>query len=136
MRGVSPSVVAALAAAATLAGCAQAPATTEVVPAPTAMSSRSVPQVVEHAIAQHRQLAQKHALAGDLAGAATEWHIVALLAPEDEATRREYEAARAALRRAVAERVQQGNAAAKNGDNDAAASAYARALVLDPDNAE
>jgi tetratricopeptide (TPR) repeat protein len=117
------------------AGCAQTPATTDALPTPAPSPTRA-PGIVERATQAHRQLAQTRMQSGDLAGAVTEWHVVTLLAPDDDTARREYEAARAMLRRGIAERLQQGNAALKSGDNDAAAAAFSRVLFLDPDNGD
>jgi tetratricopeptide (TPR) repeat protein len=123
-----------LSAVALLAACAQTPVVSEApVEAP-----RAGPTVDprNQAIAKHVQLAQKAHEAGDLAAAATHWHIVVLLAPDESRYRREQEAVEAAIRQGVREQLQLGNAALKSGDNDRATQVMLRALALDPDNAD
>lgn len=88
------------------------------------------------AIADHRQLARRHAQAGDPAAAEREWRIVLLLAPQDDAARAELEAARAAIGQGVRDNLQAGRSALRSGDADRATLAMLKVLALDPANAE
>jgi tetratricopeptide (TPR) repeat protein len=88
------------------------------------------------AIAEHRQVARRHAQAGDHASAAREWHIVLLLVPGDDAARKEYDAERAAIRQGVRDNLQAGLTASRNGDTERAMHAMLKVLALDPENAE
>jgi len=115
-----------------LAACAEAPVQPIAPPAPRSAAG----DAADAAIAEHRQLAQRHAQAGDHASSAREWHIVLLLAPGDQAARKEYEAQRAAIRERVRENLQQGITASRNGDTERATQAMLRVLALDPENAE
>ncbi len=111
--------------------CAEAPVQP---PAPVPRSATG--DAVAAAIAEHRQLAQRHAQAGDPASSAREWHIVLLLAPGDQAARKEHDAQRAAVRERVRENLQIGAAAARNGEAQRATNAMLKVLALDPENAE
>ena len=117
-----------------LAACAQAPVVTH--------STLDVPRTSPaddarvQAIARHRQLAQQARDTDDLAAAANQWHIVALLAPEEPKYRREQEVVNTAIRQGVRDQLQVGNAAWKSGDNERATQAMLRALALDPANDE
>jgi hypothetical protein len=88
------------------------------------------------AIAEHRLLAQRYAQTGDHASSAREWHIVLLLAPGDQAAQKEYDAQRMVIRERLRENLQNGVAAARNGDAERATQAMLKALALDPENAE
>ena len=123
----------ALAGAALLAACAEVPVAT---PSPELASPRPALDARGQAIARHQQLAQQARSAGDLAKAENEWHIVALLAPDEPKYRREQEAVTAAIRQGVREQLQIGNAALKGGDSERATQAMLRVLALDPDNDE
>ena len=124
-----------IAGLALLAGCAQMPP--EPAPAPGA-ASRLSPQDerVRAAVAKHQQLARQYQQAGDLAAAATQYQILALLAPNDRTFRNELAATRTEIGRRVQENLAAGNAALRSGDADRAAEAMLRALALDPENAE
>ena len=114
-----------------LVACAEAPVQ------PTAPAPRSAAaEAAATAATEHRQLARRHAQAGDIAAAAREWHIVLLLAPGDAEARKEYEVQRAAIRERVRENLQAGLAASRNGETDRATQAMLRVLALDPENAE
>lgn len=129
-----------LAAVALLGACAQVP----VGPAPVQdntpfVTIRRPPDwesARDTAIANHRKLAQQYKSSGDIADAETQWQIVTALAPEDAAARKELDAARAAVKRGIADNLQAGNAAHRSGDNDRATQAMLRVLALDPDNAD
>src|SRR4030095_4003396 len=82
-----------------LAACAEAP----VQPGAPAATRFAAGDAAATAIAAHRQRARGHGQAGDHASAAREWHIVLLLAPGDDAARKEYDAERAAIRQGVRE---------------------------------
>src|SRR5262245_50197023 len=112
-----------------LGACAEAP----VQPAAPAPRSAAA-EVAVTAAAEHRQLARRHAQAGDAASAAREWHIVLLLAPGNAEARREYEAQRAAIRERVRENLQAGLTASRNGETERATQAMLRVLALDPEN--
>jgi tetratricopeptide (TPR) repeat protein len=124
----------ALTSAALLAACAQAPVVTN--PPVELSSPRPTLDARGQAIASHLQRAQQAKGAGDLAKAENEWHIVALLAPEEPRYRREREAVAASIRQGVREQLQIGNAAMKGGDSERATQAMLRVLALDPDNDE
>ena len=113
-----------------LAACAEAP----VQPAPAPRSAAA--DAAAAAAAEHRQLARRHAQVGDYASAAREWHIVLLLVPRDDEARKEYDAARAAIRERVRENLQAGLTASRNGETERATQAMLRVLALDPENAE
>jgi tetratricopeptide (TPR) repeat protein len=118
-----------------LAACAQAPIQTPPPPAPQAAPAPS-DTTLAATIARYRQSAQRAEQAGDLAAAERDWHVVALLAPDDSAVRAQHDAVRAAIRRGVRENLQAGNAALTAGDPDRASAAWLKVLGLDPDNAE
>jgi tetratricopeptide (TPR) repeat protein len=116
-----------------LAGCAQMPAERApraVAPPPPVASSKAV---TEEAIARHRKLAQAAKAEGDLAGAATQWQILTLLVPGDNAYRRELEATRHSIATEVAAQLQAGTSAMNAGDTGRASQAMLRVLALDPD---
>jgi tetratricopeptide (TPR) repeat protein len=87
-------------------------------------------------VAEHRQLARRHAQGGDHAAAAREWHVVVLLAPGDDAARKELDTERAAIRQGTRENLQAGTNAWRTGDAERATQAMLRVLALDPENAE
>jgi tetratricopeptide (TPR) repeat protein len=124
-----------IAGLALLAGCAQLP------PAPPPEpggAPRLSPQDerIRAAIAKHRQLARQYKDAGDLAAAATQFQILALLAPNDHTFRNDLVATRAEIDRRVRENLAAGNAALRSADADRAADAMLKVLALDPENAE
>jgi tetratricopeptide (TPR) repeat protein len=122
-----------------LGACAQAPVSpgsAADVPASTTRATGELDSSRESSLANHRKLALQYKAAGDLAAAETEWQILTILAPDDAGFRRELDAARAAVRRAVTENLQSGIALHRAGDNERAAQAMLRVLALDPDNAE
>lgn len=114
-----------------LAGCATVPEKDTQVCAP----SDSGPSAADIA-RKHRQLAVRGRESGDLAGAAREWQIVALLQPNDEAARTELAATRSAITRGVDEQMQAANAALQKGDRESASLALLRALALSPEHVE
>ena len=59
-----------------------------------------------------------------------------LLVPRDDEARKEYDAARAAIRERVRENLQAGVTASRNGETERATQAMLRVLALDPQNAE
>jgi tetratricopeptide (TPR) repeat protein len=115
-----------------LAACAEAPLQPAAPPAPGSAAA----DATAAAIGEHRQLARRHAQAGDHAAAAREWHIVLLLAPGDDAARKERDVERAAIRQGVRDNLQAGLAAARNGESERATQAMLKVLALDPENAE
>lgn len=115
-----------------LAACAEAPLQPAAPPAPRSAADGATAA----AIAEHRQLARRHAQAGDHAGAAREWHVVLLLAPGDDDARKEQEAERAAIRQGVRDNLQAGLAASRSGETERATQAMLKVLALDPENAE
>ena len=120
-------------------GIALLSACAEIPPAPVPLPVLRVsPQdeQVNQAIARHRQLAQQHRAAGDLAAAAAQWQILTVLAPRDETFRQELAATRAAIDQRARENLAAGMAALKGGDADRAADAMLRVLALDPGNAD
>jgi len=127
----------AAAAAILLAACAQTPEVPEA-PAPVDASRVVAPEnnAQSRAIARHRQLAARYRDAGDIGAAAIEWHILTLLDPENETFRRELALASKAVAHAIDAELDNGRAASRRGDADAATQAMARVLSLEPDNAE
>ena len=118
-----------------LAACAEAPLQ-PAAPPPVTIARAATDDATAAAIAEHRQLAQRHAQVGDHGAAAREWQIVLLLAPGDEVARKGQDAERAAIRQGVREHQQAGMTAWRNGDADRATQAMLRVLALDPENAE
>jgi tetratricopeptide (TPR) repeat protein len=117
-----------------LAGCAQVPPAPEIDTRPVSPSLHD--EELSRAIAKHKQLAAQHRQSGDLASAATQLQIVALLAPHDEASRQELTAVESSINRQVQERMAAGNAALGKGDVDRAADEMLKVLALDPDNSD
>jgi tetratricopeptide (TPR) repeat protein len=115
-----------------LAACAEAPLQTSVPPGTMAPPD----DATAAAIAEHRQLAQRYAQAGDHAAAAREMQVVLLLAPGDDTARKEQDAEREAIRQGVRDNLQAGLAASRNGDAERATQAMLKVLALDPDNAD
>lgn len=130
--------LAALAAASVLAACAQQP--TE--PAERASEPTPPPRVVradgprEEAMRRHRDLAREARAAGDLATAVDHLRVVVLLAPDDDAAKREVETLRAEIRRGVHDGLETGRSAMRSGDTTRATAAFLHVLALDPKNAE
>jgi tetratricopeptide (TPR) repeat protein len=122
-----------------LAACAQtpevpeAPAPVEAAP-PRAAAPENSAQT--RAIARHRQLAARYRDAGDVGAAAVEWHILTLLDPVNDSFRRELALANKAVARAIDVELENGRAASRRGDTDAATQAMVRVLALEPANAE
>ena len=118
-----------------LGACAEAPLQ-PAQPSAVAASSEPLNDAAAAALAERRELARRHARAGDHAAAEREWQIVLLLAPGDDAARAELEATRAAIRRGVGDHLQAGRSALRTGDTERAAAAMLKVLALDPENAE
>lgn len=120
-------------ALAVLAGCAEVPTA----PLPELRVPRSAhDEQLSRSIAKHRQLAQQYKQAGDLASAATQWQILALLAPNDDAIRHEREAMDLSIDRRAQENLAAGTSALRSGDIDRAGDLLLKVLALDTDNAE
>lgn len=138
MRTPAHARTAAVIAVASLAGaCAQAPTAPEGESAPT-----PAPRVVradgprDEAIRRHRELAREARAAGDLATAVDHLHVVTMLAPGDEAARRDAETLRGEIQRGVRDNLEAGRTAMRSGDNARASAAFMRVLALEPKNAE
>jgi tetratricopeptide (TPR) repeat protein len=129
----STRTLGAVALAALVGACAQAPATPDD-PAPA-------PRIVrldgprEDAIRRHRELAREARAAGDLATAVDHLHVVVML-NDDEAAKREADALRNEIRRQVRESLEAGRGALRAGDSAKASTAFLRVLALEPRNAE
>lgn len=118
---------------AVLAGCAEVPTA----PLPELRAPRSAhDEQLSRSIAKHRQLAKQYKESGDLAAAQTQWQILALLSPHDEAIRHELEATELSIDRRAREHIATGSAALRSGDIDRAGDSLLKALALDPDNVE
>ncbi len=89
---------------------------------------------VARTISRHRQLALQYQQSGDLAAASAQWQILTLLAPGDDAYKRELATSRAAIDRTVKEQLQAGMTAIRNGDTERATRAMLKVLAVDPDN--
>ena len=113
-----------------LTGCSHQPA------APPADTGLPVERSYSNSLEQRRQLARQLQASGDLAAAAAQWQILTLIAPNDDAFRRELAGARAAISKASGESYQTGLAAWKRGEGDEASKAMLRTLALDPSHAE
>lgn len=87
-------------------------------------------------IAKRRQVARQYQQSGDLAAAATQWHILTLLAPRNDEYRHELASTRAAIARARAGNLDAGKTALRSGDVDRASQALLKVLALDPANEE
>lgn len=125
----------AIAVAALAGACAQAPSAPEEpvsAPAPALRSDGTR----DEAIRRHRELAREARAAGDPATALDHLHVVTLLAPGDDAARREAETLRAEIQRGVRENLEIGRTAMRAGDNAKASAAFLRVLSLEPRNAE
>jgi hypothetical protein len=118
-----------------LAACAEAPPRQAALP-PEVVKMSPTDAAIASAIGAHRLQAERDAARGDLAAAAREWQILALLAPDDARFRAQLDATRAAIDKGVREQLQTGNAALRAGDTDRATVALLRVLALDPDNAD
>jgi tetratricopeptide (TPR) repeat protein len=118
-----------------LAACAEAPPR-PAAPPPEVVKLSPTEAAIASAIAAHRLRAERDGARGDLAAAAREWQILALLAPDDARFRTQLDATRAAIDKGVREQLQAGNAALRAGDTDRATVAMLRVLALDPDNAD
>lgn len=127
----SRSPAAAVALALLVAACAQAPVAPPATPAPPSLAP-AVSASTADAIARYRKAAEAARQAGDLATAAAQWHVVTLLAPEDDAARRELAGARAAIAKESREQLAAGQAALAAGDVERATQALLRVLALDP----
>ena len=138
MTGPLARRLAAFAAASLLAACAQQPTEREAVPAEPAPAPRVVradgPR--EEAVRRHRDLAREARAAGDLATAVDHLHVVVLLAPDDEAAKRDVETLRAEIRRGVRGGLETGRSAMRAGDSARATAAFLHVLALEPKNAE
>jgi tetratricopeptide (TPR) repeat protein len=125
---------AAILVAALLSACAQTPAPPdEVAPAPRVVRPDGTR---EEAVRRHRDLAREARAAGDLATAVDHLHVVVLLAPDDDAAKRDIEALREQIRRGVREGLETGRNAMRAGDGARASAAFLHVLALDPKNAE
>jgi len=123
----------AVAVATLVAACAQAPTAPE---APVQAPAVRADGPRDEAIRRHREFAREARAAGDLATAVDHLHVVTMLAPGDEAARRDAEALRAEIQRGVRENLDAGRSAMRAGDNARASTAFLRVLALDPRNAE
>ena len=92
--------------------------------------------MIDQSIDRHRQRARQYGDAGDLAAAATEWHILMLLDPQEPTYRQQREAALAAKAQATQASLDAGRAARRSGQAERALQAFLRALALDPGNEE
>ena len=123
------------AAFAALAGCAEMPAPKAPEPPPAPPPATQDARITQ-AIAQHRRLADSAKRSGDLAAAATQWQILALLAPDDDGYKRELATTRTAIAGQIREQLQIGATAVAAGDFDRASQAMLRVLALDPNQPE
>lgn len=124
-----------VALAAALTACAPVPPAPEPTTPPRAAPA-PVNSAVDTAIARHRRLAAQYRDAGDLAAAADEMHIVALLAPQDADARHQRDELVAAGTRAAKERIEAAVAAQRAGQSERAIQSYLQALAFDPSNQE
>ena len=119
-----------------LASCATAPSL------PAATNDRPVvevpgtPKEVERAIERHRGLAQRYEQAYEPSKAATQWQIVALLAPNDRQASERLSANRASVIKNVNEGLAAGRDALRKGNVDQAQHSLLRVLALEPNNEE
>ena len=120
---------------AVLAGCAEVPTTLAPdLPMPVARSAHE--EQINRSIARHRQLALQYKQSGDLASAATQWHILALLSPHDDAIQHELTATESSIGHRVQENLATGTSEWRSGDIDRAADTMLKVLALDPENVE
>lgn len=114
-----------------LAACAQAPVEPPAAP-PTPSPAPAVSASTSEAIARYRKAAESARQAGDLATAAAQWHVVTLLAPDDDAARRELAAVRGAIAKESRDQLAAGQAALAANDVERATHALLRVLAVDP----
>ena len=115
-----------------LAGCAPTAVERPPVPAPAPPAPSAIRAPVADAIGRHRKLLDSARQSGDLATAATQLQVLALLAPDDATYARELTATRAAIAKEVKEQLHAGSAEMSAGDLDHASQAMLRVLALDP----
>ena len=104
------------------------------VPRPPVIEFPAVPTETDRAIARRRAAAQKLEQAHDLAGAATQWQIVLLLAPQDRQAAERLAAVRASIGKAVADELAIGRDALRRGEIEQAQHSLLRVVALDPYN--
>ncbi|WP_088281389.1 hypothetical protein [Ideonella sp. A 288] len=97
-----------------------------VVPAPTGDRS------IDHFEAQQRQHAEQHTRQGRLAEAALAWEVLTLLRPSRTDYRERLAEARAAIDKAVSQRVAKATAAQQRGDTHGAERAWFEVLAVEP----
>lgn len=119
---------------AALAACATR--TAPPVPGPPVAEAPAGPTETDRAIERRRAAAQKLEQEHDLAGAATQWQIVLLLAPQDRQAAERMAAVRASIGKAVAEELAIGKDALRRGEIERAQQSLLRVLALDADNKE
>ena len=129
---VPRSFSAVCAAIAALAGCATRPIPS--VPGTPQFEVPAGPSEMDRAIERRRAAAQKLEQANDLGGAATQWRIVLLLAPEDRQAAERLAALQASIGKSVADELAVSRDALRRGDVEQAQHSFLRVLALDAGN--
>lgn len=115
-----------------LGACAQIRPITQ----PSAMIDPDLQRALAASIAEHEKSALREEAAGELLAASAQWHVLSLLAPEQERYRAQLTAVRTRVRKTAAESLASGLAAYRRGDLETASNALLGVLALSPDEQE
>lgn len=115
-----------------LAACAQIRPITQ----PSSMIDPDLQRALAASIAEHEKSALREEAAGELLAASAQWHVLGLLAPEQERYRAQLTAVRTRMRRTAAESLASGLAAYRRGDLETASNALLGVLALSPGEQE
>ena len=119
-----------------LAGCASAPSSSPPTSDRPVIEVPAAAKEVERAIERHRVAAQRLEQAQEPAKAATQWQIVALLAPNDRQAAERLSATRASVAKNVSEGLAAGRDALRKGQVEQAQDSLLRVLAFEPNNEE
>jgi tetratricopeptide (TPR) repeat protein len=92
--------------------------------------------ITSRVVTHRRALAQQLQAKGDMAGAAAQWHILALVAPDEPAFREARDRAHAAMKRVAADEYKAALASLKRGESENGMNALLRVLAYEPDHAD
>jgi len=125
--------------AAALVGCAAVPEPARDVAPPVMSAPSAAPSSAEATLGafeqRQREAARAAAQQGHWADAAWAWDVVLALRPNDDAARKERDAAQASAASVAADRQARARAARQRGDLDGAVKLYLEALAVTPDDA-
>jgi len=91
--------------------------------------------LLSDSIAQHKQLAKRYEADGDLSSAAIQWHVLTLIAPDEESFRTELARLEKIIPRSADQAYQSGLAALRKGNDEDASRLMLQTLALIPDHA-